>query len=116
MNSRRNSIKKFPIEKEIIHPMNQSLSRTNIDEETPQGEDCFQNFGIVSSLHKRSSKTELEEDETDQDQPAKLTEHINAVISLLIYHTYSRKHQSKSTRRIHVSFNHLKLNYGRDSL
>lgn len=97
MNSRRNSNKKSP--------MNHNLSSTNIDEETPEGEDCFQNFGIVSSIEKRSSKTELEEDEKDQDQPAKLTEHIDAVISLLIYHTYSRKYQSKSTRRIRVSCN-----------
>ena len=75
-----------------------SESNTNIDDETPRGDDCFRKFGIVSSLEKQTSENEL-----DQDQPAKLTEHIDAILSLLIYHTYSRKHQSTSSRRYRVS-------------
>lgn len=89
---------KSPIKKETNSSV--EVNSTNINEETSSDEECFQNFGI----DKRSPRTKLEEDELDHDQPAKSTEHIDAVISLLIYHTYSRKHQSKSIRRFRVSF------------
>ena len=93
MGLQENSIEKANITSDET---SESESSANIEEESPQGEDCFRKFGIVS---KRRSESEL-----DQDQPAKLTEHIDAIISLLIYHTYSRKHQSKSYRRYRVSF------------
>ncbi|UJR37356.1 hypothetical protein I4U23_030064 [Adineta vaga] len=68
--------------------------------------DCFLKFGIISSGENRNQqinekvetqKASSEENENEQDQPTDLVEEIDAIIALIIYDTYSKKHEFTSS-------------------
>ncbi len=46
-------------------------------------------FALTSLSDEKTSEIEIEENETEQNQPAKLVEEINAITTLIIYHTFS---------------------------
>jgi hypothetical protein len=89
---------------------NRNLPTEN-DEDNAENDDCFIKFGLVSSSEEENdrnqkqntSKTQIEEDENEQDQPAHLAEEINAIISLIIYDTYSKKHEYTFSSQHRVS-------------
>jgi len=76
---------------------------TETDEEKPENDDCFIKFGLVSSSEEKTSKTQIEENENKQNQPAHLVEEIDTIIALIIYNTYSKKHESTFNRQHRVS-------------
>ncbi|CAF1395857.1 unnamed protein product [Adineta steineri] len=69
------------------------------EEEDLEQDDCFVKFGLISSaeeknerINKRNQK-EKTQIETNEDQPAHLAEEIDAITALIIYNTYSKKHE-----------------------
>jgi len=71
---------------QITIKMNRDIPTKN-DEENSESEDCFIKYKYVPFLEEKTSKTEIQ-------QPANLVEHINAITTLIIYHTYSKQHKS----------------------
>jgi hypothetical protein len=65
-----------------------------------ENDDCFINFGIVSSSEE---KNQIEENVNTQDQAAYLVEEIDAITALIIYDTYSKKHEFTSSAQHRVS-------------
>jgi len=83
---------------------------TENNEEDVDHDDCFVKFGFVSSseeknqrLNKRNSKQKTQENENEQDQPAYLVEEIDAITALMIYDTYSKKHEFTFSAQHRVS-------------
>ncbi len=58
---------------------------------------------MASSSEEKTSKTQIEENENEQNQPAHLVEEIDTIIALIIYNTYSKKNESTFNPRHRVS-------------
>ena len=69
-----------------------------------ENDDCFINSGIVSSSEEKNRKqNSSEENVNTQDQAANLVEEIDAITALIIYDTYSKKHEFTSSAQHRVS-------------
>ena len=91
---------------------------TNNDDDN----DCFQKFGLSSSSKvsnrrgkRTTSKTQIAEVSQSVVQPAHLVEEIDAIVSLILYNTYSKQHEftlspqhrvrfERSTRKMSIFF------------
>jgi hypothetical protein len=83
------------------------------DEENPENDDCFTKFGFVSSSEEKTnlnnrkqetSKTQIEKNINTQNQTVHLVEEIDAITALIIYDTYSKKHEFTSSPQHRVSY------------
>ncbi|CAF2995484.1 unnamed protein product [Rotaria sp. Silwood2] len=87
---------------------------TKTDEDNSEHDDCFVKYDFVSSseeknkrINKRNqkeetSKTQTEEEiKNDQDQPVYSVEEINAITTLILYDTFSKKHSLKFNPKYH---------------
>ncbi|CAF0841384.1 unnamed protein product [Adineta ricciae] len=89
-------------DEEVNRQYSRNPTRQREKPRTIDKDDCFVKLGVVSSskcTERKISKVQVEENKKkeDEEQPAHLAEEINAVTALMIYNTYSKKHEFTSS-------------------
>ncbi|CAF1605093.1 unnamed protein product [Adineta ricciae] len=89
-------------DEEVNRRYSRNRTRQREKPRTIDKDDCFVKLGVVSlskDTQRKASKVQVEENKKkeDEEQPAYLAEEINAIMALMIYNTYSKKHEFTSS-------------------